>query len=243
MGKKRNKKQQPSMEDRARISDHKLKRFISDSAINLAKDDPEAKRQMISQIYGFPLLDQDEKSKKELKSFLFEITKKRIKEDPNLERKITDAVIRKLMEEYGFIADGDEWRKKPPSLDDMIENFKKVQEIKEIVRAGKPGWLETLMSPESVTAILSILGQVINTRQSSATPVEFVWVQIEGKDELIPRELLEKLKADGKVKSLEDLELVEPDNHNKGDDTTSESETPSETKGENEEAGTGDSGA
>jgi len=239
MGKKRDQKRQP--EDRARNADNKLKIYASKSAIEMANNDPEVKRQIIARIYGVALPDEAEVWRRKLLATIDEQAIRKINENPDYASNIADRRIRQVMEEWGLIREGEEWPKKRPTMDDFIEQLEKISRIKEIVRAGQPGWFETLKNPENVTAILSMLNQIISMRQPPATTGEFVWVTIEGKDKLIPREQLQQFKEKWKAKPIENLELIEPDNHSKGDDTASESEIRVEAKEKDGNEGSADS--
>ena len=129
MKKKRNEKRRPTDEEMSRAEDAKLKRYITKSALQWAERDPDVKRQMVAQTFGYKLPDQAEKRRQELVAYIDEIAIRRINEDPELARRITDARIRQVMEEMGLKFEGEEWRKKPLSTKELIEKFKEIRRI------------------------------------------------------------------------------------------------------------------
>ena len=242
MAKKRTDKRQPTAEERSRAADHKLKRFISNSAIELGQQDPEIRRQMLIQTFGYKLPDPAEKSKRDLIAHMNELAIESIDKDPELKQKITDAIIRQALEGLGLIAEGEEWRKRPLSIQELIGKFKEIRELKEVLGVKEPGVFDALMNPEVITGILSLISVLLGGKQSAAANGVLVLVRIDGKDTLVTQEEFEQLKAQGQVKSLGDVESAEPNNPSKGNHTTSESETSNEAEGGDAEPGAVGSG-
>lgn len=237
MRKKRNKKRLLTAEESARKMELKMKRRAYKYALELAESDPEIRRRMAAQVFGFELPDPAEKSREELLANIDQHAIKRINDNPELQRQITDRRIEQVMKSTGLIADGEEWRKKPPSLDDIIEEFEKFNHLKEVLGIKEPGLLDALMSPELIKAILPILNQLISSKQPPPSNKILVWARGDETDKLFPLEELESLLEEGKAKPLYSIDSEKPDNISKGNDTTPESGNSHTTEGGNEEAG------
>ena len=160
MGKKRAKKQQPTTEEKARNFDNRLKSYAVKSAISMAEEDLSVKKQVLAQILGIKFLDEDEIWRKKLLATIDEAAVKKINENPDYASNIADRRIRQLMQEWGLIAEGEEWPKRRPTLDDMLENFKKVKELEECgIKPGDPlirgvrydVWHKPGISPKKLT--------------------------------------------------------------------------------------------
>lgn len=242
MGKKRTEKRQPTAEESSRNAEHRMKRYLSKSAIEIAENDPETRRIMMAQAFGFKFEDPVEKSRGKLIALIDELAIQRIKDDPELARTITDRRIRQVMESLGLIADGEEWQKKPLSLDEMIEEFEKVNHLKEVLGIKEPGFFDALMDPKVITSVLSMISQVMGGKQPPAANGMLVMVQIDGKDKLVTMEEFKRRQAEGKVKPLDTLESEKPNNRSKGNKITSESETSNEADEGDGETGTAGSG-
>lgn len=229
MGRKRVDKRQPTAEEKARNFDNRLKSYAVKSAISMAEEDLSVKKQVLAQILGIKFLDEDEIWRKKLLATIDEAAVKKINENPDYASNIADRRIRQLMQEWGLIAEGEEWPKRRPTLDDMLENFKKVKELEEIVGAGKSKG----PSSELVIAVLQMIGQIIDARKSPTTS--------EGKDKLVPQDQPEQFDTDWEVQPIVNPSQIETTPQNKGNETVSESEITIEAKEEDGKEGIADS--
>ena len=242
MKKKRTEKRRPTDEEMSRADDAKLKRYITKSALQWAERDPEVKRQMIVQTFGYKLPDQTEKRRQELVAYIDEIAIRRINEDPELARRITDARIRQVMEEMGLKFEGEEWRKKPLSTKELIEKFKEINELKEVLGVKEPGLLDAFTDPQVITSFLAMIREVFMKEQPPAGNQGIVLVQENGEERLITEEEYRELKAQAQSKSLGNVELTASNSRPEGNATTSESETSNKAEGGDGGTGTVDSG-
>ena len=242
MKKKRNEKRRPTDEEMSRADDVKLKRYITKSALQWAERDPEVKHQMVAQTFGYKLPDQAEKRRQELVAYIDEIAIQRLKEDPKLARIVVDARLRQVTEEMGLQIEGEEWRRKPLTMDDLIVQFKKFNEIKELVGIKKPGFWNDITDPQVITSFLAMIREVFMKEQPPAENRGIVLVQENGEERLITEEEYRELKAQAQSKSLGNVELTASNSRPEGNAATSESETSNKAEGGDGGTGTVDSG-
>jgi len=228
--KQRPEKRRPTDEEMSRAADAKLKRYIAKSAIEWADKEPEVRRQMVAQTFGYKLPDPAEKRHRELIAYVDELAIERLKEDDGFARAVVEARIRKITEEMGLRIEGGKWQRKPPSIDDFIEQFKKIKELKEVLGVKEPGFWSSLMDPEVIASLLALIREVFTEKQPPAQDQVFVMVQVDGINRLITMEEFEKIKGKGPVKYIGGEEPSEPDNEGKGNAPTSEPEPPNKTE-------------
>lgn len=242
MKKKRTEKRRPTDEEMSRAADTKLKRYITKSALEWADRDPEIRSQMIAQTFGYKLPDQAEKKQRELIAYVDELAIQRLKEDPELARIVVDARLRQITEEMGLQIEGEEWQRKPLTMDDLIVQFKKVNEIKELMGIKKPGFWNDITDPQVIIGILQIIRELFPAKPSPAAKGALLLVRVNGVDKLVTREQYEQLKAQGHVECVSDVESGEPISLGEGNDTASEPEIPDKTEEGDEEIGDVNSG-
>lgn len=198
MKKKRTEKRRPTDEEMSRADDAKLKRYITRSAIEWAEGEPEVRRQMVAQTFGYNLPDQAEKSERKLLAVIDELAIRRIEEDHELAKRITDARIRQVTEEMGLKVEGEERRKKPLTFQDLIRQVREYKELKEEFGVKEPGLIESLLQPEVIISFLKMLHAVTGgAEQKPAVEREFIWVQENGEEKRLTEE--EYLKLVSKV--------------------------------------------
>lgn len=236
MSKKRTEKRQPSAEEGSRNADYRLKRFISKSAIELAESDPEVKRQMVAQTFGYKFPDPAEKNERELLAYINEITLRRIKEDPELARRITDARILQVTEKLGLKIAGEERRKKPLTTKELIEKFQEISELKEVLGVRESRWFDAFLDPKVIASVLSMINGIMDARQAPVTNGESLVVRIDGKEKIVTPKEFEKLLAPHSDQKPSDAKTEFPINPDKGNDTISESETSDKAEAREEEA-------
>lgn len=242
MKKKRPEKRPSTDEERSRAADAKLKRYITKSALDWAEKEPEVRRQMVAQTLGYKIPDEVEKSRRELINSINELAIKKLKENPKLAQAVAEARIRQVTEEMGLQIEGEEWRRRPLTIDDHIERAKKFGELKEVLGVKERGFWDAITDPQVIVGILSLANDLITAWKSSSTQKALVPVKVDGIDRLVTQEELEQLKAKGKIKYIGSIEPADQNNEEKGDHTTSEPETSNgadEGDGETGAAGSG----
>lgn len=227
---KRNKKEPLTDEEKSRAADFRLKRLISRSAIELVSKDSETQRQVVSQIYGYHLPDEVEKSEKRIVTLIDDLAIKMLKEDHRLARKMAEARLRRLTEKMGLQIEDEEWLKKPKSLDDMIEDVNKYRSLKEAFGVKEPGWLDAITDPKVIIAALQLVSEYIGNKQASPAN-NVVLVTEDGEEREITRQEYEQLKAGGNTANPKGMEKGEPITPGSGSDTTPGPGTSAETKG------------
>jgi hypothetical protein len=197
MGIKRRKRQRLTDEEKASRLDIKLKRVISKAAEDLALRDEDASRQMVAQTFGFKLADREEKSRTELVTFLNELAIEELKKNPDLAQRIAQAMIRREVQELGLRVEGDDWIRKPYTMDDMIRDSKKVNELKQVLGVKESaGWLEALLNPQVVKGILGLLTKMIGGGgQAYESDGGLIRCSIDGEEKLLTPEEFAKLVA------------------------------------------------
>lgn len=224
MKKKRIEKRRPTDEEMSRAADTKLKRYITRSALEWADRDPEIKRQMVAQTFGYKLPDQAEKKQRELIAYIDELAIQKLKEDHKLAQIVVDARLRQVTEEMGLEIEGEEWRRKPLSVDDYIERAKKFKELKEVMGVKEPGFVDAFTDPKVIVAALQLISELVGNKQVSPTN-NVVLVSEDGEEKEMTRQEYEQLKDGCDTVNLKDMEIGEPISPGRGNDTASESET------------------
>lgn len=236
MKKTRREKRPRTDEEISRAEDRRLKRFISQSAIKWATDEPEVRRQMVAQTLGYKIPNEVEKSERELINLINELAIKKLKENPKLAQTIAEARIRQVTEEMGLQIEGELWRRKPLTMDEIIVQFKKINEIKELV-GGKSRWWDVFTDPKVAVPIINLINNAVTMIKSSSAPEAKISLRIDGKDRLVTREEFEQLITKGKIKQIGSVDPAEANNIEKDNPTVSEPETSNEADGENGETG------
>ena len=241
MKKKRTEKRRPTDEEMSRAADTKLKRYITKAALEWADRDPEIRSQMVAQTFGYKLPDQAEKKQRELIAYIDELAIQKLKEDHKLAGIVVDARLRQVTEEMGLEIEGEEWRKKPFSVDDYIERAKKFKELKEVMGVKEPGFVDAFTDPKVIVAALQLISELVGNKQASPAN-NVVLVSEDGEEKEMTRQEYEQLKDGRDTVNLKDMEIGEPISPGRGSDTASESETPNkadEGGGETGAAGSG----
>ena len=230
MKRKRPEKRQPTDEERSRAAAAKLKRYIAKSAIEWANRDPEVQRQMVAQTFGYHLPDETEKRRSELITFIDELAIERLKEDDGFVRAVVEARIHQITEEMGLRIEGGKWQRKPASIDDFIEQFKKINELKEVLGIKEPGLWSSLVEPQVIAGILVLIREVFSKGQPPAEDKVLVMVQIDGINRLILKEEYAQITGKEPVAYISGEEPSGPDNEGNSNDPTSEPETANKTE-------------
>jgi len=225
----------------SRAADAKLKRYITKSALEWADREPEIRRQMVAQTFGYKFPDEADKMQRELIAHIDKLAIQRLKDDSKLAGIVADARIRQATEEMGLQIEGEEWRRKPLSLDDYIERAKKFKELKEVMGVKEPGFVDAFTDPKVIVAAIQLISELVGNKQVPPAN-NVVLVSEDGEEREITRQEYEQLKAGGNIANLKDMEIGEPISPSRGSDTVSESETSNkadEGDGETGAAGSG----
>ncbi|MFC1985431.1 hypothetical protein ACFLWC_00380 [Chloroflexota bacterium] len=234
MKKKRPEKKQLTDEEKSRAADAKLKRFIAKSALELADRNPEVKRQMVSQTFNYKLPDEAEKSQQELVAHIDRLAIKMLEEDPKFARVVAEARIRQVTEDMGLQIEGEEWRRKPRTIDDEIEFARKIKQLKEVLGIKEPGILDAFKDPKVIVSALQVASELLGKKMAPTSESVVISVSPNGEERIMTPEDYEKLKAQGHVKHLSDVKAGEPIHLGKGHDTAYGPETSNKA---NEEPG------
>jgi len=235
--KRRPEKRRATDQEESRAADAKLKRFISSSAIELAKREPNVQRQMVAQTFGYHLPDEVEKMEGELHAYIDKLAIDKLKKDDGFAQEIAEARIRQVTEEMGLNLEGDESRRKPASIDDYIEQFRKIQELKEVIGVKEPGTWSSLLDPQVITSFLALAREIFAKEQPPAENKVLVLVQMDGIKRLVTTEEFKQMTGKEPVAYLDGEEPPGPDNEAKSNDPASEPETPDKTEAEDGETG------
>ena len=240
--KKRHEKRRATVEDMSRAADAKLQRYIASSAIKLADEEPEIRREMVAKTFNFHIPSQTEKAHNELHVFIDNLAIKMLKEDPEFARTIAEAKIRQVTEEMGLHIEGRQLQRKPPSIDDWIEQFRKIKELKEVLGVKEPRFWDSFKDPQVIAGIFSMIREVFAREQPPAEDKVFVMVQESGINRLITMEEFAKMTSKEPVAYIGGKEPSAPDNEGKSNDAASEPETPGKTASEDGETAINNTG-
>jgi hypothetical protein len=233
------KKQRPEKrrtdEERSRLADNRLKRYIANSAIELAKREPDVQREMVAQTFGYHIPDQTERARNELDAYIDNLAIKMLKENSGFARTVAEARVRKVTEEMGLNLEGGQRKSLP--LDDYINLANKYKELKGALGIKEPGVWSSLLDPKVISSILALVSQVLTKEQPPAENKVLVLVKMDGLNRLIPKEDYSKITGKEPVAYLDGEEPLEPDNEAKSNDPSSEPESPDKTASEDGETG------
>lgn len=231
-------KRRPTAEEMSRAADAKLQRYIAKAALEWAEREPEVRRQMIAKTFGYNIPDETEKRFSELVAYIDKLAIERLKEDDALVRTVVEARIRQVTERIGLHIEGREGRRKPLSIDDYIEQVRKIRELKEALGVKEPGLLSSLLHPDVIATVLGIIREVFIEKQPAAEDKVLVMVQEDGINRLITLEEYSQITGKEPVLYIGGEEPSQPDNEEKSNDPESEPETPDRTEERDEETGT-----
>ena len=236
--KQRLEKRRRTDEELSRAADAKLERYIANSAIEWASREPDVRRQMVAQTFGYHIPNETEKRFSELVAYIDKRAIERLKEDDALVRTIVEARIRQVTGEMGLRIEGEKWRHKPLTMDDYIEQVKKVKELKEALGVKEPGLWSSLMDPQVISSILAIVREVFIQKQPSGEDNVLVMIQEGGINRLIPLEEYTKMTDKEPVAYIGDEEQSGAADEGEGNDLASELEIPDKTEERDGETGT-----
>ncbi|MFC1982554.1 hypothetical protein ACFLV5_02040 [Chloroflexota bacterium] len=242
MKKKRPKKRQTSDEEMSRAADARLKRIITNSAIEMVKRDPEVQRQMVAQTFGYHIPDRVEKRQRELIEYIDRRTIERLEQDDEFTRRVVEARIRQVTGEMGLQIEDKEPRNKQLGIDDMIERAKKYKELAEILGVKEPGFGSSFKDPQVLAGIVSLISQYFNRKQPPVEDEVWILVQVDGTNKLIRKEDYERITGKVPVAYIGGEEPSRLDDESKSDGQTAELKTPDTTDADDEKAGTATTG-
>ena len=240
--KQRPEKRRQTDEELSRAADAKLKRYIAKAALEWAEKEPEVRRQMVAQTFGYNIPDETEKRYSELVAYIDKLAIERLKEDDALVRTVVEARIRQVTEKMGLRIEGEKGRRKPLSIDDYIEQVKKVKELKEALGVKEPGLLSSLLHPDVITAVLGVIRELFVEKQPPAEDKVLVMVQKDEINKLITMEEFAKMTGKKPVIYIGGEEPSEPVDEVESNDLASEPETPDKTEESDGETGTAGQG-
>jgi len=230
--KKKNSKEQMSEEEKAQKDKRKIDRFLSKSAHKIMQDNPDVLRTVVGKTFNFNIPTIEESSMSKLLAHIDELLIKDIENNPSLKRDILDARIAQLMEGFGTVKVGEEWRRKPPTLDDWIMQFEKFNLFQETIGIKPKGILQELASPEIINPFLMTIVELLKARQAGPSEETKIPVQIDGKNVTITIEEYKQLAAKGRIQVIADIGSEPTDNPGNGNGSGEADQIPDDKKDE-----------
>jgi len=232
MKKKKNEKEQRGEEQKPNRDKLKIDRYLSRSALEMMKGNPDVLRMMVSKTFGFEIPTLAEQRESEVSALIDELVIKKINENQGLQQDIVNARIEQLMESLGMVKDGEEWRRRPMTLDDLTMQFEKLNVLKETIGIKSKGFLEELVSPEIINLILMTITEVLKNRQSGPSEETRILVRIDGERVAITPEKYKQLAAEGRIQVIADIGSEPPDNPGNGKSSDGVNQIPDDKKDE-----------
>ena len=202
--KKERKKRQLTDEQKLHKVDLKVKKYAGKALLEMAEKDPEIKRQMVAETFGFKLPDSYGEPQRKLKALIDDLVIRRIEEEPELARKIAEAKVYQVMTAEGLTRDSEEMRNRPSAMNRFTTQMEEVRRLKEVMGIKEPGFLGAFAHPEVLKSIFSlipaILSSILGGKDTPNTGEATVLVQLNGEMKQITMSEFEKLKKDGRVK-------------------------------------------
>lgn len=166
-GKKRTKKvkRQPTAEQMSDIAEYKRKRYIADSFIDMANQDPEWRRQMVAEAYNLklPTKDPTAEQQKELEALISNLVIKQLRENPELARQIVDTRIAQLTSQGDLVTHGhDEDYHPDTALGQVLAELQDLEELKSMLGADKsPAFTDVFKDPQVIIHLISTFQSLI----------------------------------------------------------------------------------
>lgn len=211
IGRKRTKrvKRQPNAEQMSRNAELKRKRFVAESFIDMAKQDPEWRRQMVAEEYKLKLPSKDPaaEQRKEIEALLSGLVVKELKENPELAKKVVDTRIAQLTNPDNFLEYADGEPSYPGNtIGQVLEEIEDLEELKTRLGSGKgSAWIDAFKDPEVIASLLSSLQSILRgSTPQAAEPV--VMVQVDGVPTTVTQSQLQKLQQEGRVRPVTAIE-------------------------------------
>lgn len=207
IGKRRGRraKRQPTAEQMAKNAEMKRRRFVAESYIAMAHDDPEWKHQMIAQEYNLRIPEKDPavEQRRQLDELISSLAMEKIKENPELASRIVDARITQLMSEEGFMARGEDEEHYPgTALRQVLEEIEDLEELKSRLGAGKgAAWADLFKDQQFFTNLLPFLQAIISGGLPQILEPT-VTALIDGQPRMVTKSEYERLKREGRVKPI-----------------------------------------
>lgn len=225
--KKRTKKvkRQPTTEQVSRNAELKRQRFVSESYIELAKQDPELKRQMIAEEYKLklPTKDPAAEQRKAMEELISSLVVKELREHPELARQVVDARIAQLTSQEDLMTYGDNQEHYPSTaIGQVLVEMEDLEELKSRLGAGKSSTLSDLFhDPQVISSLLSAFQSIMRGESPQVTE-PLIMVQIDGRPTTVTETEYKKLQQEGRAKPVAIVESPEPSRELRAHETTSE---------------------
>ena len=164
MGKKDHKK---PLDPEQQLAKEKLKiqKFVHKQGRQLIQDNPDFLRRMVAREFGFEIPTIQQQKESELNARIDELVIEEINNNESLKHDIVNARLNQVMNSLGMVEQGEEWRRKPPTLDDWISQVEKVNRLKEAVGIKPKGFLQEIFSPEVITALIQAIPMLLGKNQ------------------------------------------------------------------------------
>lgn len=224
-GKKRVKKgkRQPNAEQMSNIAEHKRRRYITDSFIEMANQDPEWRRQMVAEAYSLklPTKDPAAEQQKELEALISDLAMKQLRENPELARQIVDARISQLVNQGDLATNGDGEEYRPDSgIGQVLGEIEDLEELKSRLGGGKSSaFADVFKDPQVITSLISTLQSFIKGVSPQAMETK-IMVQVDGQSKTVTELEFQRLQMEGRVKPIAAIETTKPDQGPSTDEIT-----------------------
>jgi len=221
-GKKRKKKRrQPSTaERRSRNAEFKRKQFLSEAFIDMMKESPELKRQIIAQEFNLKLPRSDLELDDELRAKIYQKTIKSLDDKPELADRIVNSNIRNMMLKEGLVTEKEAEYFSSSPLERDLATIDAYNKLKEAFGGGRgSGLLDFLKNKDVVLGIISLANSIWAGKSVDNSQEIFV-AMVDGVMREMTRSEYEQFKEEGRVQSLSSSDLPVLGSKEQGEDVT-----------------------
>jgi hypothetical protein len=237
MGRKKDRKNPLDPEQQLAKEKLKAQKFVHKKGLELIQDNPDLLGRMVAKEFGFEIPTIQEQKQSELMAHIDELLIELIDTNETLKNDVLMGRLGQLMESMGVVRQGEEWHRKPPTLDDWIIQVEKVEKLKEIIGIKPKGFFQGLITPEVLTALAQVIPALFGKNQGVTPGEPRVFVELDGDMVILPHDEFTKYLAEGRVKPVNTVKPG-PDIEQEGQENSPEKdETSDSDNGENNKGG------
>ena len=222
---KKKRRRQPSTAERRSLNaEFKRKQFLSEAFIDMMKESPELKRQMIAHEFNLKLPRADLELENELRAKIYQMTIKSLSDKPELAERIAKSNIRNMMIKEGLVTEKEaEYYSSSPLERDLatIDTYNKLKEA----FGGSRGWgfLDFLKDKDVLIGLFSMARSIFGERSGDKSELIRV-AKVDGIVREMTSSEYEQFKEEGRIQPLSISDLPVLGNKEQGEDITSQSD-------------------
>jgi len=219
---KKKKKRPSSAEQRSRNAEYRRKQYLSEAFIDMMKESPELKRQMIAHEFNLKLPRADLELENELRAKIYQMTIKSLSDKPELAERIVKSNIRNMMLKEGLVTEKEAEYYSSSPLERGLATIDAYNKLKEAFGGGKgSGFLDFLKDKDVLIGLFSMARSIFG--EKSVDKSESIMVaKVDGTVREMTRSEYEQFKKEGRVQALSSSDLPVLGSKEQGEDSNDE---------------------